>query len=327
MTDLDTNNGYSKIPHFFIDDLMQHVGPLATVVYWALQRHANEAGNSWPSQATLAKKCRLSRQSIINQIKILVDFGLIRVETRLDRTSNFYTFVPFTDIVLPIISPIGCTRRVQPEAEVVHDVDIGCTRRVQPEAEVVHDVDIGCTRGIQPEAEVVHDVDIGCTRGVQGLYTTCTGVVNDVYMGCTPRVHKEEPIKKNQLKRTNEEEEERDAPKVAARSREAPRKESTRFQKPHFEEVLAYFVSERAGNHAKKYYDYYESNGWRVGKNPMRNWQASARNWIARDADQKSSGGTKGTTLQDMALENKRRVNSLVERGLLPRMQQELEDE
>ena len=291
MTDLDTNNGYSKIPHFFIDDLMQHVGPLATVVYWALQRHANEAGNSWPSQATLAKKCRLSRQSIINQIKILVDFGLIRVETRLDRTSNFYTFVPFTDIVLPIISPIGCTR------------------------------------GVQPEAEVVHDVDIGCTRGVQGLSTTCTGVVHDVYRGCTPRVHKEEPIKKNQLKRTNEEEEERDAPKVAARSREAPRKESTRFQKPHFEEVLAYFVSERAGNHAKKYYDYYESNGWRVGKNPMRNWQASARNWIARDADQKSSGGTKGTTLQDMALENKRRVDSLVERGLLPRMQQELEDE
>ena len=148
-----------------------------------------------------------------------------------------------------------------------------------------------------------------------------------MYRGCTPRVHKEEPIKKNQLKRTNEEEEERDAPKVAARSREAPRKESTRFQKPHFEEVLAYFVSERAGNHAKKYYDYYESNGWRVGKNPMRNWQASARNWIARDADQKSSGGTKGTTLQDMALENKRRVDSLVERGLLPRMQQELEDE
>ena len=145
MTDLDTNNGYSKIPHFFIDDLMQHVGPLATVVYWALQRHANEAGNSWPSQATLAKKCRLSRQSIINQIKILVDFGLIRVETRLDRTSNFYTFVPFTDIVLPIISPIGCTR------------------------------------GVQPEAEVVHDVDIGCTRGVQGLSTTCTGVVHHVY--------------------------------------------------------------------------------------------------------------------------------------------------
>lgn len=27
---------------------------------------------------------------------------------------------------------------------------------------------------------------------------------------------------------------------------------------------------------------YYESNGWRVGKNPMKDWRAAARNWNAR---------------------------------------------
>jgi uncharacterized protein YdaU (DUF1376 family) len=31
---------------------------------------------------------------------------------------------------------------------------------------------------------------------------------------------------------------------------------------------------------AQKFFNYYESNGWRVGKNPMRNWKASASNWM-----------------------------------------------
>jgi hypothetical protein len=30
---------------------------------------------------------------------------------------------------------------------------------------------------------------------------------------------------------------------------------------------------------ADKWHDYYSSNGWRVGKNPMRDWQASCRTW------------------------------------------------
>jgi hypothetical protein len=29
----------------------------------------------------------------------------------------------------------------------------------------------------------------------------------------------------------------------------------------------------------QKFFDYYESNGWKVGRNPMRNWQAAMRNW------------------------------------------------
>jgi hypothetical protein len=29
----------------------------------------------------------------------------------------------------------------------------------------------------------------------------------------------------------------------------------------------------------KRFYDYYESNGWKVGKNPMKNWAAALSNW------------------------------------------------
>ena len=30
---------------------------------------------------------------------------------------------------------------------------------------------------------------------------------------------------------------------------------------------------------AQRFWDYYESNGWRVGRNPMKDWKAAARNW------------------------------------------------
>jgi len=31
---------------------------------------------------------------------------------------------------------------------------------------------------------------------------------------------------------------------------------------------------------AKNFWNYYEANGWRVGKNPMKKWDAAARNWM-----------------------------------------------
>ena len=48
---------------------------------------------------------------------------------------------------------------------------------------------------------------------------------------------------------------------------------------PTIEEVKAY-CSER-GNKVdpERWYDYYTSNGWKVGKNPMKDWKAAVRTW------------------------------------------------
>lgn len=57
------------------------------------------------------------------------------------------------------------------------------------------------------------------------------------------------------------------------------------FSKPSEAEVTEYF-SERLGTnaadslHPAKFFDYYEANGWKVGKNPMKDWKAAVRNWI-----------------------------------------------
>jgi hypothetical protein len=40
------------------------------------------------------------------------------------------------------------------------------------------------------------------------------------------------------------------------------------------------------GRIAARFYNYYESNGWRVGKNPMKSWQAALANWNSKEQGQ-----------------------------------------
>lgn len=40
-----------------------------------------------------------------------------------------------------------------------------------------------------------------------------------------------------------------------------------------------------AGFNAERFVAYYESNGWRVGRNPMKDWRATVRNWASRDGE------------------------------------------
>jgi hypothetical protein len=48
------------------------------------------------------------------------------------------------------------------------------------------------------------------------------------------------------------------------------------------EEVKEYFTQENSTSiEAEKFYNHYQSNGWKVGgRSPMQDWQAAARNWI-----------------------------------------------
>lgn len=52
-----------------------------------------------------------------------------------------------------------------------------------------------------------------------------------------------------------------------------------RFTKPTLEEIKNYIAENSYTVDAERFLDYYESNGWRVGKNPMKNWKAAVRSW------------------------------------------------
>ena len=61
----------------------------------------------------------------------------------------------------------------------------------------------------------------------------------------------------------------------------------SRFSPPDVETVKSYFA-EKGGTEAQaiQFHAYYESNGWKVGRNPMKNWKAAASGWISRDRDE-----------------------------------------
>ena len=51
------------------------------------------------------------------------------------------------------------------------------------------------------------------------------------------------------------------------------------------DEIFEYFIEKGSTwEEANKFFNYYESNGWKVGKNPMRKWRAAATGWINRNA-------------------------------------------
>ena len=52
-----------------------------------------------------------------------------------------------------------------------------------------------------------------------------------------------------------------------------------KFQKPTLEEIKSYCAERNNNVDANKFFDFYESNGWKVGKNPMKDWKASVRTW------------------------------------------------
>jgi uncharacterized protein YdaU (DUF1376 family) len=53
---------------------------------------------------------------------------------------------------------------------------------------------------------------------------------------------------------------------------------------PH-DEFHAYFTELGYPQEADKFIDYYSSNGWKVGRNAMKDWKATARRWVRRNHD------------------------------------------
>lgn len=54
---------------------------------------------------------------------------------------------------------------------------------------------------------------------------------------------------------------------------------SKKIVKPSIEEIKDYCQERNNNVDAEQFYDYYESNGWKVGRNSMKDWKACIRTW------------------------------------------------
>ena len=83
--------------------------------------------------------------------------------------------------------------------------------------------------------------------------------------------------------------------------------------KCNLEEALEYFsirIGLEAGQiESSKFVNFYESKGWKVGKNPMKNWKAAANNWITNKKEDAKGTTNNKPKLNKHELDNLRNYN------------------
>ena len=57
--------------------------------------------------------------------------------------------------------------------------------------------------------------------------------------------------------------------------------------RPSLDDLKPFFKDEGM---ATSFFDYYTANGWKVGRNPMKDWKAAARNWQRRQGEFSKNG-------------------------------------
>jgi hypothetical protein len=92
---------------------------------------------------------------------------------------------------------------------------------------------------------------------------------------------KTEQTESNEIKNANKEynKEEEDN----KNKKEDSKRHSVAFHPPTVAEVAEYCREKGYGFDAEHFVSYYESNGWRVGKNPMKDWRAACRTWAKNE--------------------------------------------
>ena len=64
------------------------------------------------------------------------------------------------------------------------------------------------------------------------------------------------------------------------------------FVKPTVEEIAAFCKEKKYTVNAQQFFNYYESNGWKIGRNAMKSWQAAVQNWNTREKANNKAAGT-----------------------------------
>lgn len=74
------------------------------------------------------------------------------------------------------------------------------------------------------------------------------------------------------------------------------KKSETRFSPPTIDQIKEYICSNKYNVDAERFFNFYQSKGWYVGKNKMKDWKAAVRTWV-RGGNDKPRGYDIGVIL------------------------------
>ena len=81
-----------------------------------------------------------------------------------------------------------------------------------------------------------------------------------------------------------------------------PKKKRVAFVPPTYDEVREYCLLRNNDVDPERFIDYYESNGWLVGRNKMKDWKAAVRNWERREVNVRRPWGNQAANDKQEAI-------------------------
>ena len=84
-----------------------------------------------------------------------------------------------------------------------------------------------------------------------------------------------------------------DSANVAEAKPAEPAPARKRFVKPELEEIREFCFEKKINIDVDRFFNYYESKGWKVGVSPMKDWKAAVRNWAKNDSLYSRPGSTR----------------------------------
>lgn len=260
----DVSDGkFYKLPKILIEDpRFTGLSPMAIILYSVfLDRLSLSVRSGWVDkeglvyinapQQEVADLLRTSMPTIKRLYKELCDFHLIEVKKRgFGLTALIYLGKP-TAAAEKLPYPEGTEPK---EAEI-------------EEESVPQEVSDLSYRSINPDTTEVSDLTY---RGI----THDTSEVSDLIRSMDNETEESE----TEYTKTKSD---RDIkPKTAVKNDTSAK----RFKPPSREEALAFVEDKHLNIDVDYFLDYYESNGWKVGRNPMKDWRATMRNWSRKKA-------------------------------------------
>lgn len=67
------------------------------------------------------------------------------------------------------------------------------------------------------------------------------------------------------------------------KERSSKERKATRFSPPTIQEIQEYISENNYNVDAVRFFDFYETKGWMVGKNKMKDWRAAVRTWVHKE--------------------------------------------
>lgn len=76
---------------------------------------------------------------------------------------------------------------------------------------------------------------------------------------------------------------------IVPTAQQPPQRKTAKFVKPTIEEIRAYTTAKHYTFDAEAFFAYYESNGWKVGRNPMKDWRMACTTWQKKQDERRKN--------------------------------------